>query len=141
VLTGAAAVAVPLLFAVPDHQPVAAVPLAYLAVVGSMYFRSPRLVERHDVSYGMHIYGHVVQQVLAVLGIHQAGYVLFVGAALVLTAGVATTSWLLIERPALRLKNVSVPRLSLPSVEAANHDSGAVRPSGGWRWSDVDSNP
>lgn len=108
-LVTAAVVTIPLLFMLPDYQPIAAVPLAYLAVAGATVFRSPRLLDRHDLSYGVYIYGYIVQQILALLGIHTAGYVVFVGAALVLTAPVAALSWLLVERPALRLKNVPLP--------------------------------
>lgn len=109
----AAAVTVPLLFFVPNYQPVAALPLAYLAVAGSTFFRSPELICQHDVSYGVYIYGYVVQQVLAILGVYRLGYTTFVAAALVLTAGVAVASWLLVERPAMRIKNA---RIGLPRV-------------------------
>jgi peptidoglycan/LPS O-acetylase OafA/YrhL len=105
----AAVVTVPALFLLDDYQPVVAVPLAYLVVAGAATFHSPKLVDRHDISYGLYIYGYVVQQVLAVVGLQRAGYLLFVGVALLVAAAVAVASWLLVERPALRLKDAVLP--------------------------------
>jgi peptidoglycan/LPS O-acetylase OafA/YrhL len=60
--------------------------------------KSPRLPG--DVSYGLYIYACPLQQVLA-----QAGRLSF-ASSLLLTLPFAIASWVLVERPALRLKRI-----------------------------------
>lgn len=71
--------------------------------------RLPRQVQwigkKNDYSYGIYIYGFLVQQVTAFLGWHQLGYVLYVLIALVLSFGCAWISWHLVEKRAMALKN------------------------------------
>jgi len=63
---------------------------------------SPRFAQRHDVSYGVYIYAFPVQQLLAVFGLHQHGFVLFNVLATLGTFPLAIASWLLVERPVMR---------------------------------------
>ena len=71
--------------------------------------RLPRQVhwigKKNDYSYGVYIYGFLVQQVLAFLGVHTWGYVPYVLIALVVTLGFAWLSWHGVEKWAMKLKN------------------------------------
>ena len=60
---------------------------------------------RNDYSYGVYIYGFLVQQVLAYFGVHRLGYETFVLISLVVTLGCAWISWHLVEKRALMLKD------------------------------------
>jgi len=81
--------------------------LAYLLLwlAARLPERFTRVGAKNDYSYGIYVYGFLVQQVLAFLGLYRLGYVPFVVAALVATALIAWCSWHLIESPALSLKN------------------------------------
>lgn len=59
---------------------------------------------RNDYSYGVYIYGFIVQQCLAALGVYQLGYWAFMLAALPITFALAWLSWHVIEKHALALK-------------------------------------
>ncbi|CAN5212023.1 acyltransferase [soil metagenome] len=86
-----------------------------VGVAAASYFvfylaaRLPRRVQwiggKSDYSYGVYIYGFLVQQVLAYFGVHNLGYVPFVLIALVLSLGFAWLSWHLVEKRAMALKN------------------------------------
>ena len=59
---------------------------------------------KNDYSYGVYIYGFLVQQVLAYFGLYRFGYVPFVLMSFVLSLGCAWISWHLVEKRALQLK-------------------------------------
>ena len=63
---------------------------------------SPGWFQRHDVSYGTYVYAFPVQQLLALAGIHHLGQIVYIAAAIVPTAVLATLSWFLVERPVMR---------------------------------------
>ena len=78
------------------------------------HYAPPVFALRSDLSYGAYLYGWPVQQTL-VAGFLAAGWklsplVLFV-LALAGTLLLAWASWVVIERPALRLKNLDLPRM------------------------------
>ncbi|GAA1572352.1 acyltransferase [Dactylosporangium maewongense] len=81
--------------------------LAYLLVWAAV--RAPRRLRRvgavNDYSYGIYIYGFVVQQLLATFGANRWGYLPYTALSLTITAAVAYASWHLVERRALRLKH------------------------------------
>jgi peptidoglycan/LPS O-acetylase OafA/YrhL len=81
--------------------------LAYLLVWAAV--RMPRRLRRvgrvNDYSYGIYIYGFVVQQALVTFGAARWGYVPFTALSLTATAGLGWLSWHLIERRALALKD------------------------------------
>ncbi|CUR56003.1 membrane hypothetical protein [metagenome] len=87
----------------------APLPLGYflLSVGGS---KRVLLGSVNDISYGAYIYAFPVQQLLVVLGVHRLGYAALFVTALALTLCLAWLSWTFVERPALRLKNLSVAR-------------------------------
>ncbi|MGL4340629.1 MAG: acyltransferase family protein [Rhodoglobus sp.] len=59
---------------------------------------------KNDYSYGVYIYGFLVQQIIAHLGWYRLGYVPFVLISFVLTLGCAWLSWHCVEKWALQLK-------------------------------------
>ena len=60
---------------------------------------------KNDYSYGVYIYGFLVQQVIAHLGWYRLGYVPFVLISFLLALGCAWISWHLVEKWALQLKS------------------------------------
>jgi len=88
-------------------------PLAWLAPIALPYaflclgFKLPagRWNTRGDFSYGTYIYAFPVQQGLALAGVHQAGFALYLIASLILTAILAVLSYRYVEAPCLRWKN------------------------------------
>jgi peptidoglycan/LPS O-acetylase OafA/YrhL len=100
-----------------DWGPLLCAPLlAYVLLWVSTVLPSPALVQRHDISYGCYIYAFPVQQLLAVLGLHRAGIVVYVAVTCVLTTALAVLSWRHLESPAVRLAG-RLPRL--PKAAAA----------------------
>lgn len=99
-VAGLVLVASPLL---PLYRVAAAPALAYLLLAGGLWLaRWPRMVVRNDLSYGVYVYGFVVQTSLLLLGVHIIWPVFL----LLSVAGVlplAALSWFLVERPAMRL--------------------------------------
>lgn len=76
--------------------------IAYLLLWVGSVVRAPRLVLRHDISYGVYIYAFPVQQLLVLTGIHGVNLFLYDVVALACTVPLATASWLFVERPAMR---------------------------------------
>ncbi|TFB98002.1 MULTISPECIES: acyltransferase [Cryobacterium] len=86
-----------------------------LGIIAGAYFvlylaaRLPRRLQwigaRNDYSYGVYIYGFLVQQVLAYLGVYRWGYGWFALTALVISLGCAWLSWHGVEKWAMSLKN------------------------------------
>lgn len=71
--------------------------------------RLPKRVQwigaKNDYSYGMYVYGFLVQQFTAFLGWHEWGYVPWVAITIVITAGCAWLSWHGVEKWAMALKD------------------------------------
>lgn len=86
-----------------------------LGVMAGAYFvlylgaRLPRVFHsigaKNDYSYGVYIYGFVVQQCLAAMGLWKLGYLPFALVALVITLGCAWLSWHGVEKRAMALKS------------------------------------
>jgi peptidoglycan/LPS O-acetylase OafA/YrhL len=78
---------------------------------GLMWFavRAPKPLRKvgrkRDLSYGVYIYGFVVEQILVVYGLNKHGYVPYLAAALAGSMALAAISWYAIEQPALKLKD------------------------------------
>lgn len=110
--------------------------LMYLAV------RLPRQLQwigsKNDYSYGVYVYGFLVQQSLAAAGVHEFGYVPYVVVALVLTSVLAWASWHGLEKRALALKSWGpgkgwrywVSRLSTRSVSRGGAGTSAMKSEG-----------
>jgi peptidoglycan/LPS O-acetylase OafA/YrhL len=109
------------LILVPDYRVPALIPLAYLVIWLGGTHRGPAITNRHDISYGVYIYGYIAQQLLAIYGVPKLGFVPFAILSLLATLPFAVASWLLVERHALRLKNWTPKRgvASDPAVPEA----------------------
>ncbi|MFE1647064.1 acyltransferase family protein [Microbacterium sp. P01] len=88
----------------PDYRLVAALPLAYLCIVGGALIKVPALRLRNDISYGTYIYGYPAQQMLIGLGLAGAGVAGFFLMSVAAVIPLAVASWFLIERPAQKLR-------------------------------------
>lgn len=112
----AAALAVLVVALIPGWGAQAASPLiAYSLLWLATVLPSPRLVRRHDISYGAYVYAFPVQQLLAYAGAPRLGLVLYDALAMVGTALLAVLSWRWVERPALRsVRRRLGPRPSAP---------------------------
>lgn len=88
----------------PNYRVVAALPMAYLVIIAGASLRQPVFRLRNDISYGVYIYSFPVQQALALFGLITLPPLVFAAITVVPTVLMATASWLLIEKPALRLR-------------------------------------
>jgi peptidoglycan/LPS O-acetylase OafA/YrhL len=84
---------------------VAPVPLVYCVFYMAASGRMAWLNSRYDISYGVYIYGAVVQQCVEVLlpSISLIQYWLVTG---LITICLAVMSWYLLEKPVMRYKNL-----------------------------------
>ncbi len=87
-----------------------ALPLATLWLAAELPLRN--IDRRVDLSYGVYIYAFPLQQLGVSLGCLRAGVPVFVIGVLLVTVAFAYVSWSLVERPALRLKNVPFSSLA-----------------------------
>lgn len=60
---------------------------------------------KNDYSYGVYVYGFLVQQILAYFGVYRWGYLPYALIALVISFGFAWLSWHVIEKNAMALKD------------------------------------
>lgn len=80
----------------------------------------PELLRRHDISYGCYIYAFPSQQLVAALGGAAWGTYVHAALALPITVALATASWLLVERRAMRVERRGEPlRVATVSPVAA----------------------
>jgi len=95
---------------------VAGLPVAYLMMWLGVVLPLSRVGAKNDLSYGMYVYAFPVQQLLVIV---LAGATLpapvFVGLAVAATIPFAAASWFLVEKPAMRLKDVRWWRRREPS--------------------------
>ncbi|MFB8235278.1 acyltransferase family protein [Kitasatospora purpeofusca] len=86
--------------------------LAYLLIWLACYMPRPltRVGSKADLSYGVYIYAFPIQQGLALWHVQRHGYAVYTGASVVLALVAAALSWYLVEKPALKLKNLGLPR-------------------------------
>ncbi len=65
---------------------------------------------RNDYSYGIYLYGFLVQQLFAAAGVHKLGLLPFIVIAIVVSWVCAYVSWHVVEKPAMGLKDVGPGR-------------------------------
>lgn len=82
--------------------------LIWLAIRLPAPFR--RVGAKHDYSYGIYIYGFLVQQTLALLGYARWGLPAYLALTFALTLLLAVASWHLVERPTMKLKDLRIGR-------------------------------
>lgn len=106
----------------PDYRLVAALPLAYLCIVGGALLKVPALRLENDISYGTYIYGFPIQQMLIGMGLLGVGVPAFFALSVLAVLPFAIASWFAVERPAQRLRNrVRLPwsrRTPLPTASS-----------------------
>ena len=94
--------------------------------------RVKKIGSRNDYSYGIYLYGFLVQQLFASFGWHEWGYVPYVAISLVAATACAMASWHLIEKPALSLKDRGPGRGVAYWVERVrNRERKAPQPAAG----------
>jgi peptidoglycan/LPS O-acetylase OafA/YrhL len=103
-LAAGAAVFVGTVSFLPRSHAVIALPLAYLCLWLGASWRT-NLCRRVDISYGVYIYGFPVQQMLALYGFQEHGVVAYFLASVIGTVPLAVASFLLVERPAMRVRH------------------------------------
>jgi peptidoglycan/LPS O-acetylase OafA/YrhL len=117
----------PLGFLVPIALPYAFLCLSFALPVSHFYTKG-------DYSYGTYIYAFPVQQGLALIGLHKAGFGLYFASCLLVTGVLAVLSYRYVEAPCLLWKNWDVvatlarwfgptPRPVLVAVPISKSDS------------------
>ncbi|MEU6205286.1 acyltransferase [Micromonospora musae] len=94
--------------------------LFYLAVALPGIFQ--RIGRKRDYSYGIYIYGWPVQQVIALMGGARYGLFVYILLSVLGTLALAVPSWHLVERPAMSLKDRSLPLLDRWRQGRGAHD-------------------
>ena len=92
-----------------DYPALAAPLLAYPLLWCGARFSSIRVGAKNDFSYGVYIFGFPVEQLLAVAHAQRIGECGFIILSFVATVVLASVSWFVIEKNALRLRAVSLP--------------------------------
>ena len=98
-----------------------ALPLALVVMALGVTTPLQRIGSHNDISYGVYIYAFPIQQVLVILGIQRYGVGPFIVVAIAATLPVALASWFLVERRALRLKDLSRREVPGLRVLGARH--------------------
>ncbi|MGB8405481.1 MAG: acyltransferase [Mycobacterium sp.] len=91
----------------PDPDVVSGPPLAYVCIWAAIHLPGKRVGSRHDISYGVYIYAFVVAQLMALGHLYRWGYLPFTALTLAISVALAWLSCVLVEQPALRMKNWS----------------------------------
>lgn len=84
--------------------------MVYLLMFLAQRLPFRRFDARGDFSYGFYIYAFPIQQLLAGFNVHKQGIVPYILWSAALTMPLAVASYLLIEKPFLRMKNFSMRR-------------------------------
>lgn len=77
-----------------------------------------RVGARNDYSYGVYLYGWIIEQILAYVGVHRWGYAPYVLLSLLGAGACAVASWHLVEKQALKLKDLG-PGLGFAGIATA----------------------
>lgn len=96
----------------PEYQLVAALPLAYAAIVSGALIRNEHFRLTTDLSYGVYIYAFPAQQLLVIGGLGSLHPLVFCVIATIVTLPLAALSWTLVEKPAMSLKSRLLKRWS-----------------------------
>jgi peptidoglycan/LPS O-acetylase OafA/YrhL len=88
----------------------AAMPYFLLWVATILPQRVQWIGQKNDYSYGIYLYGFLVQQTTAYFGLHRIGLELWIVLSMAISFGLAWLSWKLIERPAINLKSIGPGR-------------------------------
>ncbi|GAA1421041.1 acyltransferase family protein [Catellatospora coxensis] len=105
-LAAAATAVLGVLWATGTVKAFAALPLGYLTMYLGGRLPLHRIGRRNDISYGVYIYAFPLQQLLAMAGATAWGVVGYIAATVVAVVPFAAASWFLVEKPALRFKDL-----------------------------------
>jgi len=99
-----AGISVVAIVALPGWGPQLVSPLlGYIIFLAATVAPMPKILHTQDISYGMYIYGFLVQHTLTLLGLNHLGLPVFTVLSVAFTVPVAIASWVLVERPVLAL--------------------------------------
>jgi peptidoglycan/LPS O-acetylase OafA/YrhL len=112
-------------FATKLYPYVGGVLFAYLVFWAAVRIPIRKADKYGDFSYGLYIYAFPVEQLAAIHGLYRWGFVPYVLITLVVSLGLAMISWHVVEKPAMRLKRVSLP-LPRVSWRRARHNVGST---------------
>lgn len=98
-------------------------PIAYLMMWLAVELPTRRAFTRNDISYGLYIYGFLVQQCLALAGVPRLGVAWMAVLGIAATVPFAYLSWVFVERPAR-----DVVRRALRGRTAGSRPDVVVRP-------------
>lgn len=83
---------------------ISAIPMTYIILSLSMMIKSPKFIQKNDISYGVYLYAWPTQVLIACImksfGVSINVWIYMV-VCLFITSGFATISWLLLEKPIL----------------------------------------
>ena len=82
-----------------------------------------RVGARNDYSYGIYVYAFPIQQLLVLWGVSRWGYWPYTLVTLLVLGPVAAASWWAVEKHALKLKTIRLPRSEPPSVRLGTEDT------------------
>jgi peptidoglycan/LPS O-acetylase OafA/YrhL len=102
-----------LLFLIPSGDHILGLPLSYVTIYLGLLNPKRTIIIKGDYSYGLYLYGFVIQQCVANSGAWTHHWYINAPVSMFLACALATLSWHLVEKPAFRLKAL------LPSVERA----------------------
>lgn len=114
-----------------DWGPALSAPLLTLALLWlGAALPCPALLRRNDISYGCYIYAFPCQQLVTVLGGAAWGTGVHAALSVPGTVVLATASWLLVERRAMRAVRGQAERSASIAVQAAPSDARVAVPAG-----------
>jgi peptidoglycan/LPS O-acetylase OafA/YrhL len=113
------------LYALPALSVLAVVPMMYIMIwVGMQSRLAAKIFKKGDYSYGLYLYGYVIQQTLALAFPSLREWWFIFPAALILTLLFAIISWHLVEKPALKFKRHLSPHAAKPPGTDHPHEQG-----------------
>jgi hypothetical protein len=124
---GGTLIASMLLLAIPGGEYIAVFPAAYVTVyLGLLNPRKNVLIQGADYSYGLYLYGMVIEQALAAVGVRQ--WYSITALTLLLGTLFAAASWRWVEKPALEARHPLQRFEELMLRKFASAGFGAVGP-------------
>ena len=83
---------------------ICAIPMVYIILFLSIKIKSPKWIQKNDISYGIYIYAWPIQTVIAcflIINSININIYLYMIICMIATGGFATLSWFLVEKPIL----------------------------------------
>lgn len=94
-----------------------ALPIAYLCLWAGIALPLSHIAQHNDISYGVYVYGYPVGQLLELTGAGELPAPAFIALTMLAVLPLSWASWLLVEKPTLRLKSlVRTPAPIRPAI-------------------------